>query len=227
MSIRNKSAKSILYNATAGTLVTTGTLDVKTWYRIKARAATGSALPDFDDLAIFKTPALLTDQITLAVGDEVWPLTLEEVCKSDISMSGECPVIEVTDSCDYPATANIPDGFTNFSGTINTMLRFDDDTNELVSVAQEFLNRFYDIYEDDSEGTYALTAKDDSDLLMMILLNSDTLDSVGMVETYEIMPIILNSLTEDKALKDVMKADYGWTKGQGPAQLYMRTVSES
>lgn len=227
MSKRNRGAKAILYNAETGTLVTSGDLTADSWYRIKDRASVGSALPDLDDLSIFKTPILDTDKITLVAGDEVYPLTLTEICKSDVEISGEVPVIEVTDSCDYPYTANIPDGFTNLSGSLNTMMRFDEETDELVDTAQEFLNRFYDIIEDDGEGTYALTAKDDSDLLMMVLLNEDTLAEVGKVENWLIIPIILNSITQNIALKDVLKADYGWTKGQGPAEFYLRTVATS
>jgi hypothetical protein len=227
MSKRNRGAKAVLYNAEQGTLVTSGDLDADSWYRICARASSGSALPDLDDKSIFHTPILEADKITLVEGDEVWPLTLEEICKSDIEISGEVPVIEVTDSCDYPYAANIPDGFTNLSGSINTMMRFDEETDELIDMAQEFLNRFYDIIEDDGAGTYALTAKNDDDLLMMIILNVDTLNEVDMVENWLIIPIILNSITQNIALKDVLKADYGWTKGEGPAEFYLRTVSTS
>ena len=214
-------------NAAVGTAITSGDLTEDSWYRIKERAAAASALPDLDDKSIFHSPILIGDKITLVAGDEVWPLTLTEVCKADVEVSGEVPVIEVTDSCDYPYTANIPDGFTGLSGSINTMMRFDDDTDELVSTAQEFLNRFYDIVEDDGEGTYALTAKNDEDLLMMILLNEDTLEEVGMVENWLLIPIILNSISQNIALKDVLKADYGWTKGEGPAEFYSRTVATS
>jgi hypothetical protein len=231
MSKRNRGAKALLYVPELGELVTSGALDDDSWYRISARAATGSALPDLDDKSIFKTPILPGDAITLVAGDEVWPITNmdegDEVCKADIEISGEVPVIEVTDSCDYPYTANIPDGFTGLSGSINTMMRFDDETDELIDVAQEFLNRFYDIVEDDGAGTYALTAKNDDNLLMFVLLNSDTLNAVDMVENWLIIPIILNSISQNIALKDVLKADYGWTKGEGPAEFYLRTVSSS
>lgn len=229
MSKKLKGADSILYNAVKGTAITSGALDVDTWFKIKAVASSGTALPTVSSAssqvgAVFKSPALLADQITLAAGDEVWPLTLSEVCKVDMEISGEMGVIDTTDSCDYPYMANIPDGFTNLSGSINTMMRFDEETDELVSVTLEFLKKFYDIVADDGEGNYTLTSKDDSDLLLMTLLNKDAIDTADKVEIWLIVPAILNSIANNIALKDVDKADYGWTKGQGPASFYQRTV---
>lgn len=217
-----KGSDTILYNAEKGTLVTTGALIADTWYKISAFGET-SALPDLSVGSIFKTPQGAGDAITLAVGDAVWPLTLTEVCKADVEISGEMGVIETTDSCDYPYNANIPDGFTNLSGSINTMLRFDEDTEELVAVTKDFLIKFYDIIEDDGEGTYVLTAKDDSDLILMILLNKNA-TTEGQVQNWLIVPAILNSISNNVPLKDVLKGDYGWTKGQGPASIYQRTI---
>ena len=71
---------------------------------------------------------------------------------------------------------------------------------------------------------YTLQPKDDSDLLLMTLLDKKTAGAAGMVETWVIIPAILNSISNNIALKDVLKADYGWTKGQGPASYYQRTV---
>jgi hypothetical protein len=72
--------------------------------------------------------------------------------------------IETTDSCDYPYTTNIPDGFTSLSGSINTMLRFDERDRGACAVTLDFMKKFYDIVDDDGEGTYTVTAKDDSDI---------------------------------------------------------------
>ena len=223
MSKKIKGADTILYSAATGTLVTTGALTADTWYKIKARG-TVSALPALDLNSIFKSPKFSAHEITLATGDQVWPLVLTEVCKADVEFSGEMGTIETTDSCDYPYTTNIPDGFTSLSGSINTMLRFDDVTEEIVPVTEAFLKKFYDIVDDDGEGVYTLTAKDDSDILLMILLNKSALDEDTMVENWLITPAILNSISNNIALKDVLKADYGWTKGQGPAMFYKRTV---
>jgi hypothetical protein len=223
MSKKVKGADTILYNAVAGTLKTTGALTANTWYKIKS-LGTASALPALSVNSVFKSPEFSAHAITLATGDSVWPLTLTEICKADVEFSGEMGTIETTDSCDYPYTTNIPDGFTSLSGSINTMLRFDDVTEELVPVTLDFMKKFYDIVDDDGEGTYTVTAKDDSDILMMILLNKNALGVDTMVENWLICPAILNSISNNIALKDVLKADYGWTKGNGPASLYMRTV---
>ncbi len=224
MSKKITGAKSILYNAVKGTLVTSGALTINSWYKIKARKAVGSALPNMDLGSVFKSPMWSTDVITLVTGDEVWPLTLTEVCKADVEMSGEMGVIETTDSCDYPYNVSIPDGYTNLSGSINTMMRFDEDSEELVDVTKDFLVKFYDLIEDDGEGVYTVTSKDDSDLLLMILVNKDALNEGDMVENWYIVPAILNSISNNFALKDVDKADYAWTKGEGPASIYQRTV---
>ena len=91
MSKKGKGADSILYNATKGTAVTTGALTADTWYKIKSFGAT-SALPFSGGSQtgyIFKSPALPSDAITLASGDSVWPLTLTEICKVDMEISGE------------------------------------------------------------------------------------------------------------------------------------------
>jgi hypothetical protein len=226
MSRKHKGADSILYNAVKGTVATTGALTVDTWYKIKAKA-TVSALPAMTIGSVFKTPALVGDAITLASGDEVWPLTLTEVCKVDVEVSGEMGVIDTTDSCDYPYNVSIPDGYTNLSGSINTMMRFDEATDEIVDVTKDFLVKFYDIIEDNGEGTYTITSKDDSDLLLMILLNKDASGVSGKFENWLIVPAILNSISNNIALKDVFKADYGWTKGQGPASYYIREVVTS
>lgn len=227
MSIKHKGADSILYNAVKGTLVTTGALTINTWYKIKARASSGSALPALSVGSVFKTPMFSTDQITLAVGDEVYPLTLTEVCKVDVEVSGEMGTIDSTDSCNYPYVANLPDGFTNLSGSIGTMLRFDEDTHEIEDVSKDLLVKFYDVVEDDGEGTYTISAKDDSDLILMILLNKNQLDAGGYVENWIITSAILTSVSQNIPLKDVEKADYSWVKGEDPASIYVRTVPAS
>lgn len=223
MSRKYRGSDSKLYNAVKGTLVTSGALADDSWYKIKALASAASALPALDIDSMFKTPQNAGDAITLTSGDEVWPMTLTEVCKVDVEVSGEMGVIDTTDSCDYPYMANLPDGFTNLSGSINTMLRFDSVTRALVSVTKEFLKKFYTIIEDDGEGTYTITAKDDSDLYLMILLNTDAVGETGLVENWLLTPAILSGIANNVALKDVDKGDYSWSKGQGPAQYYLRT----
>lgn len=228
-SVKKSGAKAILYKATEGTLVTTGTLTagtdwLKGWYKIYSFASTSSKLPALKATSIFKTPESISDAITLATGDAVYPLTLSEVCKVDIEFSMEKGSVDATDSCDYPNTVNLPDGFSNLSGSINTMLRFDESTCELIPVTKEFLNKFFDIVEDDGEGTYSLDSANDDDIIMMILLNSEDKDTDGKIENWLITPAAITGASTNIAMKDVMKGDYKWSKGQGAASLYMRTV---
>lgn len=217
-------AKAILYSAAKGALVTTGTLTADKPYKI-SKFGTASALPDLKETSIFFTPRNAGDAITLASGDSVYPLTLTEVCKVDLEISGEMGVIDVTDSCDGPYMSNLPDGFTNLSGSINTMMRFDETTEELIDVSSDFFNRFFDIVEDDGEGTYTLIPQTDENLILMILLNSSASGVEGKVENWIITPAILSSLSANVPLKDALKGDYGWSKGDGQASYYKRTVA--
>ena len=224
MSRKHKGADTILYIPTVGTLVTSGALDDDSWYRINDRATSGSALPDLDDESMFKTPQNNADAITLVDGDEVWPLTLVEQCKVDVEITSEMGTVETTDSCDFPYVSNLPDGFSNISGSINTFQRFDDNTDEMVDVSKDLFNKVFDLVEDDGEGTYTATSRDDSDLLMMMLLNKDAASETGKVENWLLTPIILNSVSMGVPLKDALKGDFSFVKGQGPAQLYFREV---
>lgn len=219
-------AQAIAFNCTEGTIVTTGTLIADKWYRI-ATVGAATALPSDKELAVFKTPLLVADAITLATGDSVWPLTLDEVCKVDMEMSGEMGVIDVTDSCDAPYNVSIPDGYVNLSGSINTMMRFDKDTGELADATQLFVNKFFDIMEDDNKGVYTFTPQNTTDLLFAILLNKEDMSTADGVANYLIIPVILSSLSMNIALKDAQKGDYSWSKGQGPATYYKRHVGSS
>jgi hypothetical protein len=228
MSKKFKGADSILYNAKLGTLVTSGTLvdgdtPITGWYKIKAFATAASALPTGLKVgSIFKTPEDPVNAITLVAGDEVWPLTLTEVCKVDVEVSGEMGAIDATDSCDYPYMVNLPDGFVNLSGSINTMLRFDDETEELVAVTKDWLVKFFDIVEDDGEGIYTVSNMNTDDLLLMILMNSRNAAAGQIVTNWLITPATLTGNSMQIAMKDVLKADYSWSKGQGPACIYTR-----
>lgn len=222
-SIKHKGSDSILYSAAKGALVTTGVLTADSWYKINAFATSASALPTMDIGSIFKTPKNTGDAITLASGDEVYPLTLTEVCKVDLELSGEMGTIDTTDSCDYPYTTNLPDGFTALSGSINTMLRFDEETDTIVDVSTDLLGKFFNVITDDGEGTYTVTDMDDTELILMIFLNGKT-SATGKVENWLITPAILTSVSANVAMKDVLKGDFSWSKGQGPACLYKRTI---
>ena len=226
-SVKKRGRDTIFYNADRGALLTSGVLADNTWYKISSFGATTALPSNFSEGQVFKTPEYAANAITLENGDAVWPLTLTEVCKGDIEISGEAGVIEATDSCDYPYDSNILDGFTNLTGSINTMIRFDEETDEITDVAKEYLRKFFDVIEDDGEGTYVMKGKDDSDILMMVLMNRDASGVEGKVENWWIIPAILSGVTANAPLKEIQNADYSWSKGQGPASIYLRTVPSS
>ncbi len=226
-SVKKRGRDTIFYNADRGALLTSGVLADNTWYKISSFGATTALPSNFSEGQVFKTPEYAANAITLETGDAVWPLTLTEVCKGDIEISGEAGVIEATDSCDYPYDSNILDGFTNLTGSINTMIRFDEETDEITDVAKEYLRKFFDVIEDDGEGTYVMKGKDDSDILMMVLMNRDASGVEGKVENWWIIPAILSGVTANAPLKEIQNADYSWSKGQGPASIYLRTVPSS
>jgi hypothetical protein len=218
---KHRGADAVLYTVAKGALKTTGALTADTWYEIVSKGVSPE-VPDLDVGSRFLSPKYTGNAITLASGDSVYPLTLTEFCKVTVDYSGDMGVIDVTDDCDYPYISNLVDGYTNLSGSINTMVRFDEVTDDIIDAAAEFMNRFFDIVDDDGEGGYTLTEKDDSDLLLFILQNKNSLNVRGKVAVFLIVPIILNSISGAFDLKDSQKADYSWTKGQGPAQIYRR-----
>jgi len=221
---KKKGSDGIIYNVVKGTLISAGVLAVDSWFKIKS-VGTVSALPVIGgETAIFKSPKTVANQITLGTGDSVYPLTLTEVCKVDIGMSSEMGTIDTTDSCDEGYMSSIPDGIRNISGTIGTMLRFDEETEELVPVTEEFLNKFFDVIADDGEGAYVFTQKNEEDVLLMILVDRNVTE-VGKIQTWFIVPAIISAASMDMPLKDVLKNELTWTKGQGLASIYKLTVA--
>jgi len=218
-------AKTIVKKAVRGTAVVgTGsvTLTANTWYEITTRKSTGSALPALPVTGIFKSPDTSETAITPAVGDSVYPLTLETICKTDAEVTAEEGTIDVTDDCESGYNASILDGYVTVSGSLNGFMKFDDATGELVTGAKEVLGRFFDSVDDDGEGNYTVASKDNSTLLLMICMNKDA--KVGDVQNWLIVPALLSSLGTGAGLKDSQKRDISWTKAQGHASLYQRTV---
>ena len=218
-------AKTTAMKATRGTLVVgngTTALAANAWYEIQAVKATGSTLPIGKVTAIFKTPNVAETAITPAIGDAVYPLTLEVICKTDAEVTAEEGTIDVTDDCENGYNASILDGYATISGSLNGFMKFDDATGELVTGARDVLGRFFDVVTDDGEGAYTVTSKDNGTLLLMICMNKDA--KIGDVQNWLIVPVILSSLGTGAGLKDAQKRDLSWTKAQGYASLYQRTV---
>lgn len=216
---------AILYNQALGTLIVgdgIAALSDNAWFKIDKTLDPGSALP-FEEGYKFKSPDS-GNAITPAVGDDVFPITLERLCKAEASVSSETGVIETTDDCSNGYVENITDGFTAQSGDVSAFMKFDDVDGHISTGQTELLNRFFDIQTDDGGGVYTLTPKTDLDLQLAILENSDQTDE-GFIQNWVLIPIILSSLTTDKPLKGAQNLDFSWTKGEGPSARYSRTVN--
>ena len=230
---KKKSGKlGILFNMTKGAKIEgdgSTPLADNAWMRIDSYASSASALPYSATTGIgrfFKTPDS-GNAITPAVGDDVYPITLTKVCTVDISTSVEKGTIEITDKCSDGYNEEIVDGFVGISGSFNGFLGYDEDTGAMNAAQLEFLNRFYDIQEDDGAGAYSLTPKNDNDLLLAILKNSDQAVTATNIQEWIMFPAILTALTMDDPLKGAQNQDATYTKGEGPAALYRRTTNAS
>ena len=211
-----------VYRAARGSKVTSGDTTANLWYEVAAVGGS-SALPSgVSEGSVFKSPDTSSTQITLASGDEVYPLTLTEVCKTDATFEAEEGVIEVTDDCESGYTAYITDGYADIKGTLGGFIKLDDDSGELKDDTEHFLGKFFDIHTDDGEASYSYTAKSNEKMLLMMCLNKDAVATE--VQNWFICPIFITSLSTGAALKDAQKRDLNWQKAQGPACLYVRTV---
>jgi hypothetical protein len=220
-------AKTIAYKAARGTLLegdgVTVLTTANTWYEIAAKKATGSELPeDLPVTGIFKSPDTGGTQITLADGDDVYPLTLTQMCKTDAEVTCEEGLVDVTDDCEEGFTANILDGYKNITGSLNGFLKFDDETGEIATGAADILGKFFNVVTDDGAGTYVVTAAANEKFLLFICLNKNA--AATGVQNWLIVPVLLSSLGTGAGLKDAQKRDLSWSKAQGWASLYQRTV---
>ena len=227
---KSKSGKqAIIFNAVRGALIEgdgIAALADNAWFIINAYAAV-STLP-YEDVnsttgRIFKSPDS-GNAITPAIGDDVYPITLTKICKADASVATEKGTIDVTDDCEQGYNAMIVDGFTDISGDIAAFLKFNVPGGGIAPTQEEFLNRFWDIQDDDGAGVYVLTAKNDDDIFLAILQNSDQI-AENDIQVWLMVPAILSSNTLDKPLKGVQNFDFSWVKAQGPASVYQRTTN--
>lgn len=232
MALKSKSGlMSIIFNVTKGTLIEgdgATPLADDSWFMIDAVKATGSELPYADEDVVigrvFKT-GLTAAAITPAEGDNVYPLTLAKVCKTDASVSTEKGTIDVTDDCEGGYNAYIVDGYSDISGSLSGFMKFDDVDGSLGESQEDYLNRFFDIQTDDGEGVYTLSAKNDDDIFLAILMNKEEAQVEGKIQQWMMIPAILTGTTTDKPLKGVQNFDLNWNKAQGPACIYQRTTN--
>ena len=217
--------KTLVQKATRGTLVDTGDLDPNVWFEIESVGAS-TALPIGEITAVFKSPdAGSLNKIALSTGDAVYPLTLEKICKTDAEVTLEEGTIDVTDDCENGYNASIFDGYKAISGTLNGFTKFDDATGELVTNVKEIMGKFFNIVEDDADGTYSVSPAKNEVFILFMCLNKDA--KTDEKQNWLIVPALLTSFGTGAGLKDAQKRDLSWTKGQGYASLYIRTVGST
>lgn len=215
-------AKAIAYQVVRGTAVTAGALTANTWYEVKAYATTASALPGNAVGTVFESPDTSATAITLASGDEVYPLTMTRICKTDADYTAEEGAIETTDDCEEGFTAKILDGYKEISGSLGGFATFDDSTGQLQTGALDIFKRFINHTDDDGEGVYTVTAASNEKLLLFILMNRDA--TIGQKQNWLIVPVYFTSLGAGAGLKDAQKRDISWVKAPGVPSIYTRTV---
>lgn len=203
-----------------GTLVTTGALNPNAWYEVNAVGGS-TALPAYaEETTRFKTPDTTATAITLASGDEVYPLTDEQLCKTDMSISTEKGVLDVTDDCGDGSVEKVLDGVVDIKGTLGGFTKFDAVTGKIKDMTKTILQKFFNFVEDDGEGTYTFTAKDDNPLIVSICLNKDA--AAGEFQNWLLIPIIITSANLGAGIREAQKRELSWEKGQGQAYLYQR-----
>jgi len=219
--------KTMAFKAERGTLLVGDAVKVltaSTWYEVVSYKATGSTLPIKEITAVFKSPATGAT-IVPASGDSVYPLVLTQICKTDAEFTCEEGTIDVTDDCEKGYNASILDGYATISGSLNGFMKFDDETGEIETGAEEIFGRFLNVVSDNNQGDYDVTAKSNEKLMLFMLLNNDA--GIGDIQNWLIVPAILSSLGTGAGLKDAQKRDLSWTKAQGYASLYKRTAASA
>jgi len=186
------------------------------WYRVMGKGA-GSRLP-FEAGFPFKAPKEGEEQISLVIGDSIYPLDPQRFCKTSASLQAEQGTVDVGDDCDPGAT--IPDGITTYSGSIAGFFRFNDETGEFDVVTDDIINRFFDTADDDGGGIYGLKKQTDKPTYMLCCLNSNA--QVGQTENWLFLPIVISSMSISLGNTDAQNKDLSWSKGEGPAVVYKR-----
>lgn len=219
--------KALLFNVTKGTLFQgTGALPLtaNTWYLINSAITVAPELP-FGVGYMFKE-SNAAGVITPKVGEDVYPLTFTKICKADLSLSTSKGTVDVTDDCQEGYNAYISDGFTEITGSANAFFKQNDPSGDMVSGQLDLIKRFFDVITDSGTGTYVLTPKNDDDLILAILKNSNKI-AANDVQIWVLVPVILTGITLDSPLKGVQSFNFNFQKAQGPASVYRRTTNST
>lgn len=193
------------------------------WFEVSAVAAVSTLPGDGTVTFIFKTPeATEATPITPAIGDNVIPLTLNRICKTDLEYSAEEGTIDVTDDCGRGGFNKvILDGFVTISGTLNGFLKIGTD-GTLQDITRENLGRFFNLVEDDSAGSYTVTERSNGKVILFILLNQDA--EVDEFQNWLIITAYITTMSGGAALKDAQSTNMSFVKAEGEASAYQRLV---
>jgi hypothetical protein len=183
------------------------------WYKIIEKDGAGD-IP-FMVGYIFRAPITGT-QITLGVGDQIYPFEMDRICKTSADLSAEQGTIDVSDDCS--PGSSILDGNITMSGSIGSLFQYNDTTGDFDNVTEAIVNRFFDVATDDGARDYSLTLRNDDDIYMLVNLNSTV--KVGQIEPWICLPIIIASMSMSLGLTDAQNKDMSWNKGDGPAVVY-------
>jgi hypothetical protein len=224
--ITKSGSKTIAYKATRGALISgngSTPLAANAWFEVAATATSGSQIPTgLISGNVFKSPDTTGSAITPIAGDNVYPLTLVQMFKTDAEISCEEGTIDVTDDSVAGFTSMILDGYKAISGSLNGFAKVDDSTGVLSTDTLEVIGRFFDKVTDSGLGVYTFTASENEKFLLFYCLNKDAI--VTGTQNWLIFPILLSSLGTGAGLKDSQKRDLSWVKAEGPATLYTRVV---
>ena len=224
--IMKLSGKStFVVRATRGPVIDTGALPANSFVEIRAIGAS-TAFPDgLPVTGIFITPDASATAVTLAAGDEAYPLSLTRIAKTEADMTAEEGVIDVTDDAEGGYNSSILDGYKSLSGSLGGFLNYDESTGELRAGTKDILSRFFSVVTDDSAGVYTVTAAENNKLLLLICMNREA--AVGEVQNWIVTPALISSAATGFGLKSAQSRDLSWTKAPGWAGNIRRTVGAS
>ena len=191
------------------------TTEPEKWYFITERGE-GSNFP-FEGTVI-KSPKAGSDQIELVDGDKIYQLDESRICKTSASLQAEEGTVDVGDDCDPGAT--ILDGIVNITGSLGGFFRYDDQTQEFDNVTDSIFNHFFDTVEDDGEGIYAFTKRNNTPVYLLVCLNSNA--NVGQIEHWLFIPAAISSFSPTLGNTEAQSRDISFSKGEGIAVHYKR-----
>jgi len=163
------------------------TLVDDTWYAVKSVKASGSALPtNLEAKYVFRGDAGIVPE----VGDDVYPITLTELCDiQNWSMDFSKDEIEVTTLCDL--LKNYLAGRSDLSGTLEGIT-----TLGITDEADGFITKFIDKVKQVADlSSVTLTKANNTKIFLKLDINKE--NQVGDTEVHAtyFMPVIITSFT--------------------------------